>query len=101
VSGAGSTRVFSIGGANTDAVIDNVTIANGRANDFTFNEVYGPVTLGGGILNDGSRLTVSAVTFTGNQAIAATDASLAGAGTTVDHSTFTHNLATLVWVPGE
>src|SRR5262249_41394940 len=105
----GMTRVFRISGAGTDVVIDGLTIANGLANDVTFNEDYGPVTLGGGILNDGGRLTVSQVTMTGNQAIAASDDSIAGAGAIanvhggqliVSSCTFSDNLASGLYYPG-
>ncbi len=108
VSGNNLYRVFHITGAKTAVTIDNLTIANGLANDVTFNEDYGPVTLGGGILEDGGKLTVSDVTFTGNQAIGPLDpfgngdnsdggggaiASVHGANLTVTHCAFKDNTA--------
>jgi hypothetical protein len=68
ISGNNMTRVFHISGGNTDVVMDDMTIVDGLVTDVTFHRNYGPVTLGGGILNDGAALTLSNMTFRGNRA---------------------------------
>ena len=99
VSGGEVTRVFAISGGETDVLIDDLTIADGMATGTTVEGPSGPVTLGGGILNTGARLTLSHVTLVSNQAAALPNASAAGGGIanvfeaalTVDHCTFTDN----------
>jgi hypothetical protein len=61
VSGNHLSRVFSISGSTTDVTISGLTIADGRAT--------GRTALGGGILNDSGRLTLTSMTFTDNQAV--------------------------------
>ncbi len=67
LSGGGTTRVFNISGSSTDVTIADLTIANGRASGVTFVSLFGPLTGGGGILNNQSHLTLDGVTLTGNQ----------------------------------
>ena len=96
LSGNNASRVFHISGGTTDVEIKDLTIANGRATGTTVDTPFGPVTLGGGILNNGGGLTLSHVTLSNNQAVGATTgggaiATLFGATLTVGHSTFTNN----------
>src|SRR4051812_37537859 len=51
VSGQGASRVFNVSGSATDVEIDDLTIADGLANTTTALGPFGPVTLGGGLLN--------------------------------------------------
>src|SRR5262249_39839421 len=68
-SGNNSSRVFDISGSTTDVEINGLTIADGKATGTTVMGPFGAVTLGGGILNNGGRLTVWHVTLTNNQAV--------------------------------
>jgi hypothetical protein len=61
LSGNHLSRVFRVSGGTTDVAISGLTISNGLAT--------GSTALGGGIRNDGGHLTLSSMTFTGNQAI--------------------------------
>jgi hypothetical protein len=98
VSGGNVTRVFAISGS--DVSIDNLTIADGQASGDTLESPLGfPVTLGGGILSNGSNLTLDRVVMTGNQAVG-TGAEVAAGGAvanifggslTVTRSTFSGN----------
>src|SRR5262249_5202452 len=63
ISGNDASRVFSVSGSATDVVIRNLTIANGRATGTTVEGPSCPVTLGGGLLNTGARVTLSHVTL--------------------------------------
>jgi hypothetical protein len=61
VSGNHLSRVFGISGSTTDVALSGLTIADGLAT--------GATALGGGIYNDGGRLTLTAMTFISNQAV--------------------------------
>src|SRR5215204_5798554 len=63
VSGDDASRVFSVSGSATDAEIRDLTIANGRATGTTVEGPFGPVTMGGGLLITGARVTLSRVTL--------------------------------------
>ena len=80
VSGGGTTRVFDISGSETDVLIDQLTIADGMATGITVVGPSGPVTLGGGILNTGARLTLSHVALVNNQVVAPAAGTEAGGG---------------------
>src|SRR5262245_53140591 len=67
ISGNDATRVFSISGSTTDVEITGLTIADGSATGTTLMGPVGPITLGGGILNNGGHLILSHVTLTNNQ----------------------------------
>src|SRR5262249_5852357 len=69
ISGNDASRVFSVSGSTTDVVIRDLTIAHGRATGTTAVGSFGPVTLGGGLLNTGARVTLSHVTLANNQAV--------------------------------
>src|SRR5262245_5200525 len=69
ISGNNASRVFSVSGGATDVEIRDLTIANGRATDATVVGPIGPVTVGGGVLNMGARVTLSHVTMDNNQAV--------------------------------
>ena len=69
VSGNQASRVFGISGGTTDVEITGLTIANGKATGTTVVGPLGPVTLGGGILNNGGHLIVSHVTLANNQVV--------------------------------
>src|SRR5262249_48884660 len=105
VSGNHSSRVFGISGSSAHVEIDDLTIADGRATGTTFTGLSGPVTLGGGILNNGANLILSAVTVNNNQAVGSIGAgggvaNVFGATLTVEHSTFTGNRAAGTGVDG-
>jgi uncharacterized protein (TIGR03118 family) len=70
ISGNGASRVFSVTGSTTDVVIRDLTIAHGLTNTTTALGPFGPVTLGGGLLNSGAHVTLSGVTLADNQAVA-------------------------------
>src|SRR5262245_42952405 len=72
VSGNDLSRVFSISGSSTDVAISGLTIADGRAT--------GRTALGGAVFNDGGRLTLTAMTFTGNQAVGDDDPNAVAGG---------------------
>ena len=96
ISGNNATRVFNISGSTTDVEITRLTIADGSATGTTMMGPLGPVTLGGGILNNGGHLIVSHVTMADNQVVGLNGgggaiANVFGATLTVDHSTFTGN----------
>jgi hypothetical protein len=96
ISGNNATRVFSISGSTTDVEFTRLTIADGSATGTTMMGPLGPVTLGGGILNNGGHLIVSDVTLADNQVVGfnaagGAIANVFGATLTVDHSTFTGN----------
>ena len=98
ISGNDASRVFSVSGSATDVEIRDLTIANGRATGTTVEGPFGPVTLGGGLLNTGARVVVSHVTMDNNQAVGpivqgGAIATLAGATLVVTDSTFTENRA--------
>jgi hypothetical protein len=106
VSGNSATRVFNISNTGpdvSDVTIEGLTIANGRATGDTLPSPLGfPLTLGGGILNNGGNLTLDRVTMTNNQAVGAGTeaaeggavASVLGAHLSVTQSTFIGNVAT-------
>ncbi len=71
ISGNHASRVFDISGSATNVAIDNLTIADGLATGTTAVGTFGPVTLGGGILNTGAHVTLSGVALVDNQALAA------------------------------
>ncbi len=108
VSGNDATRAFRVSGAGTDVAISGLTVADCRVNTVTFSDFnadYGPVTLGGGVLNDGARLTLSQMTFRDNRADGpdlpkdnsdgggGAIANVHGGQLTVRYSTFTGNSA--------
>ena len=98
ISGNDASRVFSVSGSTTDVEIRDLTIANGRATGTTVVGPFGPVTLGGGLLNTGARVVLSHVTMANNQAVGAIAqggaiANVFGATLEVTHSTFTDNRA--------
>src|SRR5262245_59181680 len=98
ISGNDASRVFSVSGSATDVVIRQLTIANGRATGTTAVGPFGPVTLGGGLLNMGARVILSHVTLDNNQAVGplaqgGAIASVFGATLVVTDSTFTENRA--------
>ena len=98
ISGNDASRVFSVSGSATDVEIRDLTIANGRATGTTVEGPFGPVTLGGGLLNTGARVVVSHVTMDNNQAVGPVAqggaiATFAGATLVVTDSTFTENRA--------
>src|SRR5262245_12432318 len=98
LSGNNASRVFHVSGSTTDVAIKDVTIANGRATGTTVDSPFGPVTLGGGILNHGGHLTLAHVTLSNNQAVGdfaggGAIANILGATLTVGHSAFTDNRA--------
>src|SRR5206468_3701130 len=98
ISGNDASRVFSISGNSTNVEIDDLTVAHGLASDVTVLGTFGPVTLGGGILNTGAHVTVSGVTLADNQVVGFNGAGGAisnrgGSQATVLHSTFAGNLA--------
>jgi fibronectin-binding autotransporter adhesin len=61
VSGNQLSRAFRISGSTTDVAVSGLTIADGLAT--------GRTALGGGIFNDGGHLTLTAMTFIGNQVV--------------------------------
>lgn len=108
VSGKGVTRVFHVSGAETDVAMSGLTITDGLTNTVTYptwDPDYGPVTVGGGILNEGGRLSLSRMTFTNNRAdgpdlnkdnsdgAGGAIANVWGGQLTVSYSTFTSNVA--------
>src|SRR5262245_44592918 len=98
VSGNNSSRVFSISGSTTDVEIRDLTIADGRATGPTAVGLFGPVTLGGGLLNTGANVLLSHVSLENNQAVGplaegGAIASFSGGTLAVTHSTFTDNRA--------
>lgn len=68
VSGDGVTRVFAVSGPDTDATIRHLTVADGRATGGTLPGQVGPVTLGGGLVNLGGRVSLAHVRFADNVA---------------------------------
>jgi hypothetical protein len=102
VSGGGTSRVFNISGTGTAVIIDKVTIADGGATGDTVpNGGSGPVTLGGGILNTGSQLSLTEVVMRNNQvvgtgaelSVGGAIANVNGARLTVTDSIFIGNAA--------
>ncbi len=98
VSGNNASRVFSVSGGPTDVEIRGLAIADGRATGPTAAGPLGPVTLGGGLLNTGARVTLSHVTLANNQAVGplasgGAVANVAGAALMVTQGTFTGNWA--------
>ena len=100
LSGGQVTRVFEMSGGETDVLIGGLTIANGMATGTTVAGSFGPVTLGGGILNTGARVTLCHVRLADNQVVAAAPGTTAGGGgianvfgatLTVKNCTFTSN----------
>jgi hypothetical protein len=110
VSGGGKTRVFGIsspGSSKTDVTIRGLTISGGMVTVPTAGPPAGSIVLGGGILNNGSQLTLSDVTLDNNQVSAPNSsptnpiyaagggiANVFGATLTTTDGTFTNNLAT-------
>jgi hypothetical protein len=89
ISGNDTSRVFDISGSSAHVAIDDLTIADGRADN------------GGGILNAGGTLTLAHDVIADNQALGATGSGAKGGGVfnqggtlTVEDSTFRDNL---VW----
>jgi uncharacterized protein (TIGR03118 family) len=70
VSGNSASRVFNVSGSTTEVEIRDLTIAHGLANTTTAAGPFGPVTLGGGLLNSGAHVTLSGVTLADNRAVA-------------------------------
>lgn len=98
ISGNDASRVFSVSGGATDVEIRDLTIANGRATVATVVGPIGPVTVGGGLLNTGARVTLSHVTMDNNLTVGpiaqgGAIASFSGATLVVTDSTFTENRA--------
>lgn len=117
LNGAGRRdRVFHVTGSNVTAILRNLTIRNGQAGDdgtagtSTNPTAQNTTRIGGGILNNGGRVTLEKVTVQTCQAIGKGDsivnehttldafggglASLAGTGNVViTDSTFTGNTA--------
>src|SRR5262245_37818493 len=98
ISGNEASRVFSVSGSTTNVVVRDLTIAHGRATGTTVEGPFGPVTVGGGLLNTGARVTLSRVTMDNNQAVGpiaqgGAIASFSGATLVVTDSTFTENRA--------
>jgi hypothetical protein len=95
-AGTPAFRLFDVaGGALT---LKDLTIANGRATGTTLVGPFGPVTVGGGILNTSGQLTLSGVTFTGNQVSGFVGeggaiGNILGATLTVTHCAFSGNEA--------
>ena len=96
--GTAAFRLFDVDGP---LALKHLTLANGLATAPTETGPFGPVVLGGGILNTGAHLTLSDVTLDNNQ-VGAPDntnaagggiASVFGAALTVVHSTFIDNRA--------
>jgi predicted outer membrane repeat protein len=98
ISGQSTSRVLTVSGIETEVAITNVTIADGSA-------AGSGRALGGGILNDGSGLTLSHVAFSNNVADSGADpSSSAGGGAianvgasarlSIDHALFVGNQAT-------
>jgi uncharacterized protein (TIGR03118 family) len=69
VSGNNASRVFDVSGSTTNVTISGLTIADGLATATTAVGPFGPVTLGGGILNQGAHVTLSNVVMADNQAV--------------------------------
>src|SRR5262249_843562 len=69
ISGNDASRVFSVSGSTTNVVIRDLSIADGLATGTTVEGPFGPVTMGGGLLNTGARVILSHVTMHNNQAI--------------------------------
>ena len=84
VSASNSFRIFEIQG---DSAISGLTIANGKANASSF---FG-FDYGGGILNNGGNLTISACMITGNQARVGGGVANLGGNLTIDQSTINGN----------
>jgi hypothetical protein len=108
LSGQGATRLFRVSGSDVDVQMSSLTIADGKVSTVTFSDYntdYGPVTVGGGILNDGARLTLSQMTFRNNSAdgpdlphdnsdgAGGAIANIHGGQLSVSHSTFLGNSA--------
>src|SRR5262249_10570757 len=96
VSGNNASRVFDIEGGAT-VTIAGLTVADGSATGAVTGP-EGPLTLGGGILNNQSHLTGSGAALTHNQVGGFIGAGGAvangfGASLTIDSCTFTGNLA--------
>jgi hypothetical protein len=72
VSGNHLSRVFRMSGSTTNVALSGLTIADGLAT--------GRTALGGGIFNDGGRLTLTAMTFTNNQAVGDDDPNAVAGG---------------------
>src|SRR5262249_40780616 len=90
--GGGHTRIFEVSGSTTHAVIDDLTIADGRLQD--------DISFGAGLLNTGAVVSLARVVFTSNQTNGSlvsqggAIASLLGANLTVCGCTFRGNVAT-------
>jgi hypothetical protein len=63
LSGGGSTRVLSVGGADTELAVRHLTMADGLATSAA------GTALGGGLLNQGASVSLEHVTFEGNRAV--------------------------------
>src|SRR5207244_13269996 len=81
--------------------IADLAIVHGRATGTTVVGPFGPVTLGGGILNVGAQVTLSDVSLRNNQVVGVGTIAAGGgianvfsATLAVTHSTFTANRAT-------
>src|SRR5262249_46919306 len=98
ISGNEASRVFSVSGSTTDVVIRDLTIPHGQATGTTWEGPFGPVTMGGGLLNTGAHVLLSHMTMDNNQAIGplaqgGAIANVSGATLVVTDSTFTENRA--------
>src|SRR5262249_31310030 len=98
LSGNDASRVFSVSGSTTNVVIRDLTLAHGPATGTTGEGPFGPVTMGGGLLNTGARVILSHVTMHNNQAVGplaqgGAIANVSGATLVVTDSTFTENRA--------
>jgi hypothetical protein len=99
VSGGEASRVFDLSASGIDVTLRDLTIADGLATDTTVMGPLGPVTLGGGILNEGADLTLARVAVNNNQAVGANIgggggvANVFGASLTIEQSAFADNVA--------
>ena len=104
ISGGHTSRVFDISGGATNVEIAGLTIADGWTADAAAVGPYGPVALGGGILNTGAHVSLSRVTMADNHAVGTVAAmpgiasggaaaNIAGGTLDVSHSTFADNQA--------
>jgi hypothetical protein len=68
ISGNNASRVFDVSGSSSNVEISDLTIADGLANQTTVTGPFGPVALGGGILNTGAHVALSSVIMADNHA---------------------------------
>jgi hypothetical protein len=91
VSGGATSRDFHVSGSGTHLAIDNLTIADGLVS------VPAGSALGGGLLNEGSSVSLEKVVFANNRAVGLTAGGGAvanlGGQFTADHTGFVGNTA--------